>query len=55
MVIFGMEIEQISLVFYTRKMLASAGDAAQKWRLGAILHVTAPPIYITSISPGRQV
>jgi hypothetical protein len=55
MVISGMEIAQISLDFYTRKMLASEAGAAQKWALGAISLATALPIYITNISPDREV
>jgi hypothetical protein len=55
MVISGMEIAQISLDSYTRKMLVSAVDAAQKWGPGAILLVIALLIYITSISLDREV
>jgi hypothetical protein len=55
MEISGMEIARISLGFYTRKMSASEVDAAQKWDLEAISPATALPIYITSISPVREV
>jgi hypothetical protein len=55
MVIFGMEIERISLDSYTRKMLASAVDAAPKWDPVAISHATALPIYIISLSPEEEV
>jgi hypothetical protein len=55
MVISGMEIAQISLDSYTRKMLVSAADAAQKWHLEAISHAIALLIYTTSGSPDREV
>jgi hypothetical protein len=55
MVISGMEIAQISLGFYTRKMLVSAVDAAPKWDLVVISHAIALLIYITSGSLDREV
>jgi hypothetical protein len=55
MVISGMEIAQISLDSYTRKMLVSAEDAAQKWHLEEISLVIALLIYITSGSLDREV
>jgi hypothetical protein len=55
MVISGMEIAQISLDSYTRKMLVSAVDAAQKWRPEAMSRAIALLIYIISISPVREV
>jgi hypothetical protein len=55
MVISGTEIAQISLDFYTRKMLVSEVDAAPKWRLEVISLAIALPIYITNISPVREV
>jgi hypothetical protein len=55
MEISGTEIAQISLDFYTRKMLVSAVDAAPKWGLGVISPAIALLIYIISGSPGREV
>jgi hypothetical protein len=55
MEISGMEIAQISLDSYIRKMLVSVADAAQKWHLEEISLVIALLIYITSISPDREV
>jgi hypothetical protein len=55
MVISGMEIAQISLDSYTRKMLVSAADAAQKWHPAVMSHVIALLIYIISGSLDREV